>query len=51
MSEVRVETVEEFLARGGVIEVIESEVVEGRRPSAPHLEVDSKYAAWRGRHV
>lgn len=46
----RVETVEEFLARGGTIEVIESEVVEGRRPSVPYMEVDSRYAAWKNKH-
>lgn len=45
----RVETVEEFLARGGVIEVlpITPDLVEGRKPFAPHMEVDGKYAAWR----
>lgn len=44
----RAETVEEFLARGGQIEKLESEIIEGRKPLAPDPDVFSRHAAWRG---
>lgn len=45
----KTETVEEFLARGGMIEVlpISPDLVEGRVPEVPDMDVGSKYAAWR----
>lgn len=47
MSEVRFETVEEFLARGGQIEVVANEIIEGRKPEVPTMDVYDRYAAWR----
>lgn len=51
MSEARVETVEEFLARGGSIEILEApEIAEGRKSYVADPDVYSKNAAWRGEY-
>lgn len=51
MSEARVETVEEFLARGGSIEILEAaEIDEGCKSCVSDPDVYSKNAAWRGKY-